>query len=143
LAYVNQSDWRARHLLGIVDDMQDQNLIRERIELAKKDFQSKNKVLVAKGLPPYPSSELDKIINLGTITPIHLGVLDCADNWVVESQKELARFPNENELNRLNSGPLDGLIGMSFALQWRYNFGRVFGVQQSEMPLDLEQNNLI
>lgn len=22
---------------------------------------------------------------------------------------------------------LDGRIGMSFALQWRYNFGRVFG----------------
>ena len=26
----------------------------------------------------------------------------------------------------LKSGPLDGKIGMSFALQWRYNFGSLF-----------------
>ena len=36
----------------------------------------------------------------------------------------------------LVNGPLDGEIGMSFALQWRYNFGRIFnGVEGGEDEL--------
>lgn len=50
-----------------------------------------------------------------------------ADHWVVEVQKDLTRAPNDNEWQRLLSSPLDGAIGMSFALQWRYNFGKLFG----------------
>jgi hypothetical protein len=53
-----------------------------------------------------------------------------ADNWVIETQKDLARFPNSNEWARILTSPLDGQIGMSPALQWRYNFSRVFGVPQ-------------
>jgi hypothetical protein len=60
-----------------------------------------------------------------------LGVIDAADNWVIETQKDLARFPNSNEWARILTSPLDGQIGMSPALQWRYNFSRVFGVTQS------------
>jgi hypothetical protein len=53
-------------------------------------------------------------------------VVDAVDNWVVEVYKDVARLPNENEWERLLTSPLDGQIGMSFALQWRYNFGRIF-----------------
>ena len=58
--------------------------------------------------------------------PITLGIIDAADNWVVENYKDFARLPNENEWRRLLTSPLNGQIGMSFAFQWRYNFSRVF-----------------
>jgi hypothetical protein len=59
---------------------------------------------------------------------LHLGVIDACDNWVVEVHKDFGRMPNDNEWQRLANGPLDGTIGMSFALQWRYNFGPLFGM---------------
>jgi hypothetical protein len=34
--------------------------------------------------------------------------------------------PGNDEWKLLKDGPLNGKIGMSFALQWRFNFGRVF-----------------
>ena len=72
-------------------------------------------------------SDLHALHAVLDVRPLHLGVLDAADNWVVQVQKDLGRVPNENEWQRLLASPLDGLIGMSFALQWRYNFGRLFG----------------
>jgi hypothetical protein len=66
------------------------------------------------------------------VQPLELGVIDAADNWVAAVQKDLGRFPNDNEWNRLITSPLDGAIGMSFALQWRYNFGRLFGRNDAE-----------
>lgn len=57
-------------------------------------------------------------------------VIDAADNWVIETQKDLGRFPNSNEWARILTSLLDGQIGMSPALQWRYNFSRVFGIPQ-------------
>lgn len=59
-------------------------------------------------------------------------MIDAADNWVVEFQKDVGRLANENEWNRFLSSPLDGAIGMSFALQWRYNFGKLFGQSPEE-----------
>ena len=35
-------------------------------------------------------------------------------------------MPNDNEWVRFLKSPLDGKIGMSFALQWRYSFGSFF-----------------
>lgn len=51
---------------------------------------------------------------------------------VIERLREMARAPSENEWNRLLASPLDGKIGMSFALQWRYNFCRIFGASSGE-----------
>jgi len=58
------------------------------------------------------------------------------NNWVVSTLKDASRAPSETEWNMLVNGPLDGEIGMSFALQWRYNFGRIFnGVEGGEDEL--------
>jgi len=54
------------------------------------------------------------------------------DNWVVENYKDAARAPNDDEWKRFLASPLDGMIGMSLALQWRYNFGPLFGVEEDE-----------
>lgn len=50
----------------------------------------------------------------------------------MEVRKDTARAPNDNEWGRLLASPLDGLIGMSLALQWRYNFGPLFGASNDE-----------
>jgi DNA (cytosine-5)-methyltransferase 1 len=48
------------------------------------------------------------------------------------SASSLGRLPNDNEWQRFLTSPLDGLIGMSFALQWRYDFGKLFGAGEGE-----------
>jgi hypothetical protein len=129
LAYVNQSDWRARHLLKLVANIQNDSEILKLIQLAREDYEQKNKALTKKDYPLIAEEEIEKIEQIQGITPLHLGVINAVDDWVVEVLKEAARMPNENEWNRLKEGPLNGQIGMSFALQWRYNFSRVFGVE--------------
>lgn len=130
LAFVNQSDWRAKQLLRAVDAIPDEAAVRQLLARARTDFKAHNRRRQRSGRDPLPDADLDALDRIETISPLHLGVIDAADNWVVEAQKELGRMPNDNEWQRFRSGPLDGLIGMSFALQWRYNFGRLFGVRE-------------
>jgi hypothetical protein len=53
-------------------------------------------------------------------------IINACNDWVVEYHKDFARLPNDNEWQRFLKSPLDGKIGMSFALQWRFNFGNLF-----------------
>ncbi len=128
LAYVNQSDWRARKLLDLLDGMDrpaDQfNLTLPRIE---KDYAKQNKLRLSKGSELIPESDLNALRQVFPITRDSLSLTRQLDDWVTEFLKDASRVPNDNEWERLLSSPLDGKIGMSFALQWRYNFGRIFG----------------
>ncbi len=133
LAYVNQSDWRARWLLRIIGDMQDEALVNAHINSAAKDFEVKNKKAIAKDRALIPDSDLESLQRIAKISPTHIGVIDEAENWVIDVLKDAARAPSADEWNRLKSSPLDGMIGMSFALQWRYNFGRLFGIKGCEL----------
>ena len=60
------------------------------------------------------------------IEPNWMGLVNAVDNWVVEAQKDAGRYPNDTEWERFLRSPLNGCIGMSLALQWRYNFGPLF-----------------
>lgn len=131
-AFVNQSDWRAKRLLKLIDRLQDERQIQTELHVAEADFQSKNRKRFGKDKLLIPDVEVEALRRIATIQPAYLGVIDAADNWVVEVQKDLGRFANDNEWQRLLSSPLDGQIGMSFALQWRYNFGKLFGVREAE-----------
>ncbi|MEQ8973495.1 MAG: hypothetical protein RIE73_24280 [Coleofasciculus sp. C1-SOL-03] len=131
LAYVNQSDWRAKQLLRLLDCLQDATSVHRYIQQADKDFQKINEKRIAKDAESIPRSDIESLQKINSIQPFYLGVIDAADNWVIEMQKDLARFPNSNEWSRLLTSPLDGQIGMSPALQWRYNFSRVFGMTSS------------
>ncbi len=133
LAYINQSDWRGRVILRMISVMQSEDKIKKAIADARRDFAAKNNSADRKDKPVIPDSDLEAIERIGSITPCHVGVLEAADNWVVEMLKDAARSPSADEWNRLKSGPLDGMIGMSFALQWRYNFGRLFGADASDV----------
>jgi hypothetical protein len=132
LAFVNQSDWRAKYLLRLVEAMPNEKEIRKLLAQARKDFTAQNERRSARGHPLLPEADLEALSRIETIQPLYLGVIDAADNWVVEVRKDLGRAPNENEWQRFLASPLDGLIGMSFALQWRYNFGKLFGMREKE-----------
>ena len=126
LAYVNQSDWRASHLLRIIKAMQEEDEVRKLVLAAEKDFRKKNTQRAHQNKDAIADHEIESLLSIVEAQPVTLGIIDAADNWVVENYKDFARLPNENEWGRLLISPLNGQIGMSFALQWRYNFGRVF-----------------
>jgi hypothetical protein len=119
-------DWLARKILALVNDIQNEEQVCGGIDAALKDFDHRNTIALSDEKPLMPDSYRIAIEQIRKTTPLHLGVIDAADNWVIETQKDAGRPPNDNEWNRLKRSPLDGLIGMSFALQWRYNFGRLF-----------------
>ena len=126
LAYINQSDWRASYLRRIIDAMQEEDRIQRLVLEAEKDFRRKNAERLRKGKDIIPDHEMESLLSITKTQPLTLGIVDTADNWVVENYKDFARLPNENEWRRLLISPLNGQIGMSFALQWRYNFAKVF-----------------
>jgi len=126
LAYANQSDWAARQLLIILNTIDEDTAIISTIELAKKDFKKQNDKRSKDGKVEMPQSDLDIILQIANVTPLHLGVITAIDDWVAKEQKDFGRLPNDNEWDRIKNSPLDGKIGMSYALQWRYNFGALF-----------------
>lgn len=132
LAYINQSDWRAKRLLYLVDHLQDDTQIIDVLKKAEKDFTATNMQRLKKDQVLIPDSDLEALQGILKVSPLRLGIIDAADNWVVDVRKDNARAPNDNEWERLLRGPLDGMIGMSLALQWRYNFGPLFGADDDE-----------
>lgn len=132
LAYVNQSDWRAKRLLSLIDRLNDDAQIRQLIEKAEKDFKKTNRERLKKDKVPIPDADIEALRVILQVTPLHLGVIDAAENWVVDVRKEMARAPSGPEWSSFLTGPLDGAIGMSLALQWRYNFGPLFGAGDDE-----------
>lgn len=126
LAFINQSDWRAKKLLSVADSLTTPDRIQHLVEAAELDFQAKNRKLLSKNRALLAETDLDALLQITRAKPLQLGVIDALDNWVLESLQEAARMPGADEWNRLKNGPLNGKIGMSFALQWRFNFGRIF-----------------
>jgi len=127
LAYVNQSDWLGKKLVLLVDEMDHPKEVQKLIKLAYVDFVKTNARREKDFREPIPDTSIKSLRAILKASPLVVAIADAADNWVAENLKEAGRLPNDNEWNRLRSGPLDGRIGMSFALQWRYNFGRLFG----------------
>jgi len=133
LAYVNRSDWLGKKILSLIDNMDDLKTVRSLIADASKDFALVNGKKEKKGEELVADSALDALEGILEAQPLLVAIADAADNWVTENLKEAGRPPNDNEWNRLRSGPLDGRIGMSPALQWRYNFGPLFGKADAEV----------
>lgn len=127
LAFVNQSDWLGKKLVAVINEIDNVDAMRRVIESSVLDFERTNVERDKKSKAPIPDSYLEALRGILKVNPLLVSVIDAADNWVAENLKESGRLPNENEWTRLKSGPLDGMIGMSPALQWRYNFGPLFG----------------
>ena len=97
LAYINQSDWRAKHLLRIIDAMQEADRIQRLVLEAEIDFRKKNDQRARKDKDAIPEHEIESLLSIAEVQPVTLGIVDAADNWVVENYKDFARLPNENE----------------------------------------------
>lgn len=139
LSYVNQSDWEAKAILRILDGAIDDKSIDSCVEELAKDFARSNNVRIKKGDDPISDDALLNIKDIRGTSPRQAGLINAADNWVIETHKDFGRYPNDNEWNRFISGPLDGAIGLSFALQWRYNFGPIFKQKRAKKATDKSQ----
>lgn len=132
LAYANQSDWTAKWILKLVDHLQDDTCSESTIAQAVKHFKTTNKKRHKSGKDAVSDECLANLTAIGQIRPSHIGIIEAADNWVADTHQDFARLPNENEWRRLITSPLDGKIGMSYALQWRYNFGTLFRLKEQK-----------
>ena len=139
LAFINQSDWRAKKLLEVTKAITSPDLIAALIKRAEADFVVQNKKRTAKDDPIIPDTDLEALKQILKSSPTQMGVIDALDNWVVENLQEAGRLPGTDEWKILKEGPLNGKIGMSFALQWRFNFGRVFNDKEDTTACLLEE----
>lgn len=127
LAYANQSDWQCRKLLELANYMAlPSTAFDALLKKIEADFNKQNKNARKKDGELLPESDLLALRRIFETTPRQRGLIHQMDNWVTEFLKDASRAPNDNEWGRLLESPLDGKIGMSFALQWRYNFGKLF-----------------
>ncbi len=129
LAYVNQSDWLGKKLVTLVSSLGAEDDLAKAIEGIIASFEKENKKRDKKGKVPIPSEFCESIAKIKTVTPRWHGLLTECDNWITNNVRDVARLPSGPEFEKLMTGALDGEITMSFALQWRYNFSRVFGVE--------------
>ncbi|HIE02323.1 MAG TPA: hypothetical protein EYP59_18915 [Thiotrichaceae bacterium] len=127
LCYINQQDWRAKALLQLVDILYEgEAVINAKIDELEVHFNNKIKADIKKGIEPISKTELDKIQLLKDSNTKVSSIINACSDWVIDNHKDFARLSNDNEWQRFLRSPLDGKIGLSFALQWRYNFGNLF-----------------
>lgn len=127
LCHLNQQDWRAKALLGLVDILYDSDeYINNRIIELGNHFNNKVKADLKKGIEPISVEEFRKIEEIKSSNTKVPAIINACSDWVIDNHKDFARLPNDNEWKRFLRSPLDGKIGLSFALQWRYNFGSLF-----------------
>ncbi len=126
LAYINQSDWEAKAILELLSGQSSDSAIEKEVAELVRSFAETNADKESKSKEPISDDCLTHLKAILDVSPRWVSVTNAADNWVIETQKDFARYPNDTEWERFISSPLDGVIGMSYALQWRYNFGPFF-----------------
>ncbi len=125
IAYVNQGDWEASALLKALEGALENDPIAQSVEQSIREGRQRNRKQ-KKPESRIPEEVFRRLSRILETTPHVAGLIRAIDTWVISEMADSARYPNDNELRRLLAGPLDGKIGMSFALQWRYNFASVF-----------------
>lgn len=124
LAYVNQGDWEAARFLELL-----QRVVIEEGELdsafarIREDFRRRNQQNERKERDLIPLEQLER---LRLATSSRENVVLQAEGWVLRTLNENWHSPSQSVWKRICTQPLEGKIGMSFALQWRYNFGALF-----------------
>ncbi len=121
-AFAVQSEWLCKRLLELISNLDKPNDLPNMLKAAIAKFDVDTK----KAKVPLPPEERAFLEDLQKRKPLDRAVIDAADDWLVGRWQEAARLPNDNEWGRLQKCPLDGKLGVSFALQWRYNFGVFF-----------------
>lgn len=124
LAYINQGDWEASRLLEMIQNcvIGDRKLTAE-LQRIKRDFDQKNMKNMREGKELIPIEHFSHIEAAATS---QTDVILQAEGWVSRTLNENWHSPSQTVWQRILTQPLEGKIGMSFALQWRYNFASVF-----------------
>lgn len=126
LAFAVQSEWLCKRLVELVSNLDTPKALSGILEQAIQKFDRDNASRSLRKKPLLPMEEKNFLANLRERQPMDRAVIEAADDWVLGRWQEAARIPNDNEWMRLQRSPLDGKLGVSFALQWRYNFGVFF-----------------
>jgi hypothetical protein len=126
LAYVNQRDVEAKAILKLLAGRMDDDAIDKAVGKLAGKFEKTNEKKAKEDKVLIPQDYLDCLASIRAVSPRWIGVVNAADSWVTKTQEDAGRNPNKNEWERFLRSPLDGVIGMSLALQWRYNFGPLF-----------------
>ena len=126
LAYINQLDWKASRILRLIKNIRDDKEIERTILGFEREFEKENKKRLKEDRIPLLDADLIALQRILEKRPLRDGIRYAADDWVLETQREAARLPSEDEWARFLTSPLDGQITMSPALQWRYNFECLF-----------------
>jgi hypothetical protein len=121
-AFAVQSEWLCKRLLELMSSLDEPRKLPEILRRAITKFD----IDTQKAKVPLPLEDRHFLTELEKRTPLDRAIIDAADDWLVGRWQEAARLPNDNEWGRLQKAPLDGKLGVSFALQWRYNFGVFF-----------------
>lgn len=135
LAYINQGDWEASKLLELI-----QNGVIKGADLAveymriEADFDARNKKHIKKDQDTIPVECLERI---KTACESADNVILQAEGWVSRVLNENWHSPSKSVWNRILTQKLEGKIGMSFALQWRYNFGPIFRSESKQLMLGM------
>lgn len=124
IAHVNQRDWLASRLLQIAAAIREPKLIEERVNVAIKQYHRALKTKNPKSPPPGESA-LSALREILEVRPVHIGLINALTNWVIDHAGDVRQL-TAREFSQIADGPLDGLISMSPALQWRYNFEQAF-----------------
>jgi hypothetical protein len=126
LAFINQSDWEAKALIKLLQTDSSDEKISKQVEKLAEEHSKANLKREREGKEIFPEQSRLNVLGVLDIKPYWMGLVNTVDNWVVEAQKDAGRYPNDSEWERFLKSPLNGCIGMSLALQWRYNFGPLF-----------------
>lgn len=122
ICYANQSDWFCKALLLTLSAARDASEMKEIIAEAIDDFEETSE---RRNTPP-PEEYREALVNALAQSQLLPNILDLADKWVEENRHGAAPLPNSSQWSRFLASPLDGKLGVSLALQWRYNFGSFF-----------------
>jgi len=118
LAHINQSDWLAKKLLLLVHEISSAEAsIDAIIDSAALDFARSNMRLQREDKPLIPDESLRNLLAIKEVNPRYIGILDQTENWMTDAWGEAGRSPNDREWREMLDGPLNGVIGMSFALK--------------------------
>ena len=124
LAYINQGDWEAARLLDMIEHcvVAGGDLTAE-FQRIKQDFNKRNLKNEKEGKDLIP---LEHLSHIETASASTTDVILQAEGWVSRTLNENWHSPSQTVWHRILTQPLEGKIGMSFALQWRYNFAAIF-----------------
>ena len=127
VAYANQSDWLCKELMNVVSvygmtDGKIDQVVTKSLAIHQIDSRERQK----KGKEVIPADYKEVLLNIQSSNQKSDIIVKESDSWVIDNWGDSARLPSDNEWTRFLSSNLNGKIGMSFALQWRYNFGKIF-----------------